>query len=140
MIKANLKPEFEILESNAGFHHYRGEKRAILPNDPTHPKIWYKIFPIRLVDYEKYFGPKIKEADKIEFMKVMAYSSLELIHDPELNTHKITPDKGRELKSKEYQLRMVQNSKRPLTADRLALLERLKQEVEDLKKFSGSGK
>ena len=137
MIKCNVKPEFEIPAREAGFHWYRGLKIVVIPKDPQHPVYRYHNFPIRAVDYEKYFDPKRhKESVLIEFRKAMSYDALELIHDPERNTKVIkAPVKvSDELERKRNELLFASRSKKPMDGKRLELIERLKSEVAELEK------
>lgn len=84
MIPANMKPEYSIPISDIDCYVFRGQKISLNPADMIHPIVWYRIFPIRPVDYDLYFSPDIGVEKQISFMKNMNYTALELIHNPNM--------------------------------------------------------
>jgi hypothetical protein len=121
MIKCNKAGgKYEIQARNAGFYHFRSEQILVNLKDAQHPITRYRIFPVRLVDYQKYFSPKLSVDQQIGYQKAMGFTTLELIHDPNLVTKeqietvlKITAPEVKA--SKELQKNKFKYSKRPLT-------------------------
>jgi hypothetical protein len=81
-IPANMKPEYSISISDIDCYVFRGQKVSLNPADMIHPIVWYRIFPIRPIDYERFFSPDLGAEQQIAFMKNMNYTALELIHNP----------------------------------------------------------
>jgi hypothetical protein len=82
LIKANIRPEFMIKESDQNLHHFLMTRILVNPADPTHPERRQRVLCVRNVDYRKYFD--CDTAMQIRFLKAMNYESAELIHDPAL--------------------------------------------------------
>lgn len=86
LIKANIKPEFMIKESDQNLHHYLMTRILVNPADPTHPERKQRVLCVRDVDYRKYFDCDTQS--QIRYLKAMNYESAELIHDPALGKAK----------------------------------------------------
>jgi len=98
LINCNIKSEYLIPKKEAGFHWMRVENIMIIPSDPQHPIHKFRLLCLRAVDYERYWGPKIKGEQQLGFQKAAGFASMELVHDPARNpqTVKIEPIKSAE--------------------------------------------
>lgn len=92
LIQANIRGEFSIKESDAGFYHYLMTRKLVNPADPLNPHVIQRVRCFRPVDHRKYF--ECSTEDNIRFLKAMNYVSAELIHDPNKGIQKAEPIPG----------------------------------------------
>lgn len=91
-IPANIRGEYSIKESDAGFYHYLMTRKLINPADPLNPVIITRVRCFRHADHKKYF--ECSTEANIRFLKAMNYVSAELIHDPSKEVKKVEPVPG----------------------------------------------
>ena len=86
LIRANIRPEFMIKESDQHLHHYLMTRILVNPSDPTHPERKQRVLCVRNADYRRFFDCDTKS--QIKYLKAMNYESAELIHDPAIKAAK----------------------------------------------------
>ncbi len=89
-MEANLNNSVLIKVRDAWCYHLKTEKRIILPNDPTHPIVRQRIMVLLPELYDRYFNCSVD--DQIGYLKAMALSNVELVHDPEQNTMELNEE------------------------------------------------
>ena len=84
-MQANLNKTVTIEAENAWCYHLKVEKRTVDPRDPTHPRVRQLIRVLDPDNYKRYFQCSV--ADNIEYLKVMGWENVELIHDPTIERY-----------------------------------------------------
>jgi hypothetical protein len=81
-MRANLNPDVIIKTRDRYLYHLKCQQVIINPRDPQHPIIRQRMMILDFDNFDRYFGKKVSEAQKIENAKTMAVEGIEIVHDP----------------------------------------------------------
>ena len=135
MVKANLKPEILIRESDSTFYHLRYHRIKIDERNPKYPQDVYWVRAIRDVDYIQYFGAKVPEIRKSQFLKAMNVDDCQVIHDPTLSPFREKREARQQMLNLQQRQRLLVGSEAEFReGKRSATVADIRKEIDKAKK------